>query len=89
MAHHDATEIESYSTNDGDRVFRYDVNGTHNVAYVYGDQPPQFLAFDTPEEADRVFKLSRAAADKRGSLREVVSYESGPDYRETTFNLGS
>jgi hypothetical protein len=75
MAQHDATNIESYRTNDGDRVFRYDVNGIPSVAYIYGDQSPQFLAFDDAAEAARVFTLSRLAADKRGKLREVESFE--------------
>lgn len=74
MTQYDARGIESYTTYDGDRVFRYDVNGVASVAYIYGDQSPQFLAFDTPGEADRVFQLSRAAADKRQNVREVTSW---------------
>jgi hypothetical protein len=75
VAQHDATKVDSYNTNNGDRVFRYDVNGVPSVAYIYADRLPQFLSFDTPDEADRVFTLSRLAADKRGNLREVESWE--------------
>lgn len=74
MAQHDAVRIDSYNTKDGDRVFRYDVKGVESVAFIYADQSPQFLAFDTAAEADRVFNLSRASADKRGMLREVEEW---------------
>lgn len=74
MAQHDAGHIESYNTKDGDRVFRYDVNDVPSVAFIYADQSPQFIAFDTQAEADRVFTLARAAADKRGNLREVEEF---------------
>ncbi|MFE4367973.1 MULTISPECIES: hypothetical protein [unclassified Streptomyces] len=76
MAQHAAEEIESFRTNDGDRVFRCDVNGAFLVAFIYADQSPQFIACDTPEEAEVMFTAARQQADQRGNLREVESYES-------------
>lgn len=73
MAYYEATEVEDYRTRDGDRVFRYSVNGTHGVAFIYADQSPQFITADTQAEADRLFVASMDNAKRRGNLLDVGS----------------
>ncbi|MEU6633795.1 hypothetical protein ABZ905_36750 [Streptomyces parvus] len=70
MAQHDAQHIENYTTTEGDRVYRYEVNGVHSVAFIYADQSPQFIACDSEQEAERVFVRAMLAADKSGTLDE-------------------
>ncbi|QPB09816.1 hypothetical protein CPT_Shady_055 [Streptomyces phage Shady] len=74
MAQHEAKRVESYNTTSGDRVYRWDVNGTYGVAFIYADQSPQFIACDTQAEADALFVASQERADKRGELREVEEF---------------
>lgn len=73
MAHHEAPEVEDYRTKDGNRVFRYSVNGAHVVAFIYADHSPQFIHCDTQAEADRLFVTSMENAVRRGNIFGVGS----------------